>query len=228
MKYKYLLFDLDGTLFDYDKAEKVSLRKTFEDFRIDNSGSYLEEYRKVNKKIWLDYESGQITQRELKTERFRRLGKVLELDIDPELFGKLYLKNITRERYLISGVIQLLEELSNDQFKMYLITNGLKDVQRGRLSGSEITQYFSDVFISEEIGAAKPDKAIFDEAFSRMGDPKRGDVVIIGDSLSSDISGGSAYGIDTCWFNPGEIKNGSGITPTYEIKGLLELRHILS
>ena len=228
MKYRHLLFDLDGTLFDYDKAERVSIRKTFEDFSVEYSDSFLREYRKVNKKIWLDYESGQITQKELKTERFRRLGEVLELDIQPELFGKLYLENLSGERSLLPGVIALLEGLSNDKVKMYLITNGLKDVQRGRLSGSEITQYFSDIFISEEIGAAKPDKAIFDVAFLRMGDPKREEVVIIGDSLTSDILGGSEYGIDTCWMNPGEVKNGSGIIPTYEIKGLSELKHILS
>ncbi len=228
MRYAYCLFDLDGTLFDYDKAESTAIQKTFEDHDVKYSPSYLQEYGRINKQIWLDYESGLITQVELKTERFRRLLETLGIDTDPGRFGIAYLKNLSQGRYLLPGVIPLLELLSKNNIKMYLITNGLKDVQRERLSGSEITKYFIDVFISEEIGAAKPDNAIFDESFRRMGFPEKEDVLLIGDSLSSDIAGGCSYKIDTCWYNPKHLDNNSGCTPIYTIQDITELEKILS
>lgn len=228
MRYSYCLFDLDGTLFDYDKAESAAIRKTFQDHNVEYSPSYLLEYRKINKQIWLDYESGIITQTELKTERFCRLLKVLGIDADPEKFGISYLKNLSQGRYLLPGVIPVLELLSENNIKMYLITNGLKDVQRERLSGSEITRYFMDIFISEELGSAKPDNAIFDESFRRMGSPEKEEVLLIGDSLSSDIAGGCSYKIDTCWYNPNHLDNNSGHTPTYTIKDISELKQMFS
>ena len=228
MKYKYLLFDLDGTLFDYEKAESNALIQTFQNFGFEYSEIFLQEYRKINMQIWLDYESGSITQKELKTERFKRLGKVLDIEIDPENFSRSYLNNLSQGRFLLNGVSGLLAELSEGSYRMYLITNGLKDVQRERLSGSEITEFFSDVFISEEIGAAKPDKEIFDESFRRMGNPYKNEVLLIGDSLTSDIAGGCSYGIDTCWINPGNLVNDSEHKPTYVIDNVKLLRKILS
>ena len=227
MKYSYLLFDLDGTLFDYDRAESEALRQTFLDSDIDYKSIFLQEYRNINKQIWLDYESGIITQKKLKIERFRRLGKALDFEIDPEIFSGSYLQNLSLGRYLLNGVLSLLSELSQDLYRMFLITNGLKDVQRERLSGSEITRFFTDVFISEEIGAAKPDKAIFDESFRRMGYPAKKEVLLIGDSLSSDIAGGNSFGIDTCWINPGKIENDSKYLPTYVLEGVEYLKKIL-
>jgi len=228
MKYSYCLFDLDGTLFDYNKAESTAIRKTFQNNDIKYSASHLQEYRKINKQIWNDYESGFITQVELKTERFGRLFETLGIDTDPGRFGISYLKNLSQERDLLPGVIPILDLLSENNIKMYLITNGLKDVQRERLAGSEITKYFIDVFISEEIGAAKPDKTIFDESFRRMGSPEKKEVLLVGDSLSSDIAGGCSYKIDTCWYNPNRLKNDSGYTPVYTIQDIIELKKILS
>ncbi len=228
MRYSYCLFDLDGTLFDYDKAESAAIQKTFQDHNVKYSDSYLLEYRSINKQIWLDYESGLITQDELKTERFRRLLEATGEVADPGKFGVAYLKNLSQERALLPGVIPIIELLSENSIKMYLITNGLKDVQRERLAGSGIKKYFIDVFISEEIGAAKPDKRIFDESFRRMGFPEKAEVLLIGDSLSSDIAGGCSYEIDTCWFNPNCINNNSDFKPKYTIKDIAELQKILN
>ncbi len=227
MKYRYLLFDLDGTLFDYDRAESYALNQTFRESGFEHRDTFLSEYRKINKQIWLDYESGSITQKELKTERFRRLSESLGIEISPDKFSVSYLRNLSQGRFLLPGVLTFLTELSTNSVRMYLITNGLKDVQRERLSGSEITEFFSDVFISEEIGAAKPDKAIFDESFRRMGNPDKNEVLLVGDSLSSDIAGGFSYGIDTCWINPENHENKTNIIPTYIIKSVQELRNIL-
>jgi 2-haloacid dehalogenase len=106
---------------------------------------------------------------------------------------------------------------------MMIITNGLADVQRPRFARSAIGDCFADLVISEEVGAAKPHNRIFDIAFEKMQFPKQDEVLIIGDSLSSDIEGGNNYGIDTCWFNPQREPGNEEVEPTYEITALGEL-----
>ncbi len=227
MKYKILLFDLDGTLFDYDQAEQSALKKTFELFGINFIDRFINEYRVVNKRIWIDYEGGLISQKELKIERFKRFAELIGIEIDVPGFAESYLNHLSEGRYLIAGTMKIIPYLSR-YCKLFLITNGLKLVQRRRLRGSEITEYFSDIFISEEIGHAKPGPEIFEVAFKRMGSPFRENVLMIGDSLSSDIAGGIGYGVDTCWFNPDRKINESKFAPTYEINELLELLEIIN
>jgi len=114
-------------------------------------------------------------------------------------------------------------EKLNSNVKLYLITNGLTIVQRPRIKNSTIGNYFEGIIISEEVGFAKPQKEIFDIAFDMMGNPNKDEVLIIGDSLSSDITGGINYGIDTCWYNPDLIEIDNDLNPTYEIQHLLNL-----
>jgi HAD superfamily hydrolase (TIGR01549 family) len=110
---------------------------------------------------------------------------------------------------------------------MLLITNGLAEVQQPRFAGSSIRDCFSEIVISGEIGLAKPDRAIFDYALARIGDPPRDRVLMVGDNLGSDILGGVNAGLDTCWFNPGGAANGHGVEPTYEIRELPEILDLL-
>ncbi|MEN8221961.1 MAG: YjjG family noncanonical pyrimidine nucleotidase [Acidobacteriota bacterium] len=227
MKYRYLLFDLDGTIFDYDRAEAHALEETFTQFNLVFKKDHLTLYRDINKQIWADYENGIISQNDLSLERFGRLSSSLKIDFDASFFSSVYLKNLSKGRYLIPGAVELLELLFSREFKLYLITNGLKDVQRERLSGSPVTPFFKDIFISEEMGAAKPDRKIFDESFNRMGSPEKSEVLIIGDSLSSDIAGGFSYGIDTCWINPEKLLNNSNYFPTFVLESVNGLREIL-
>lgn len=108
-----------------------------------------------------------------------------------------------------------------------LITNGLAAVQRPRFASSSIGRFFPEVVISEELGIAKPDPAIFDHAFERIGRPAKDRVLMVGDNLGSDILGGVNYGIDTCWFNPEAASNGHEVEPVYEIRFLREILEIL-
>ena len=171
MRYRYLLFDLDGTLFDYDRAERNSLKKAFLDSGLEYTEDILEKYRKINSRIWRDHEGGLISQSDLKTERFRRLLDLVKARGNPDGLSAAYLMNLSGERWLMPGAVPLLKELESAGYFLFLITNGVKEVQRERLAGSEITPFFRDIFISGEMGAAKPDKAIFIEAFRRMGSP---------------------------------------------------------
>ncbi len=172
--------------------------------------------------MWLEFERGTMTQARLKTERFESLFAATDVDADPTLFSSLYLKNLARRTDLIDGAEKVLARLSTSA-RGLLITNGLAAVQRPRFSSSAILRYFSGFVISEEIGSAKPAPEIFDAAFAEMGHPDKAEVLMIGDSLSSDIKGGNDFGIDTCWYNPGGAAPDPEIEPTYEIADLQEL-----
>lgn len=226
MKYKHLLFDLDGTLFDYDKAESDALQSTFLQFGFNYNQEYLNKYREVNSQIWQDFENGKITQKKLKTKRFEHLADSLQLKYDSFDFSKKYLLNLSKGIELIDGAQNLLETLYG-KVKLFLITNGLTIVQKPRIKNSTIGKYFEDEIISEEVGFAKPQKEIFDLAFGKMNNPAKHEVLIIGDSLTSDIAGGINYGIDTCWYNPDSKETENDLKPTHEIQDLNELINLI-
>jgi 2-haloacid dehalogenase len=222
MGYRWLLFDADGTLFDYDAAEAEALAATFEGSGIEYRPAYLEDYRRINAEMWLEFERGTTTQSRLKTERFEILFSQTRVEADAEHFSSMYLENLSRRTDLIAGAQKTVERLTKDS-RALLITNGIAAVQRPRFSSSPLLKYLSGFVISEEVGAAKPAPEIFEAAFVKMGCPDLNDVLMIGDSLTSDIKGGNDFGIDTCWFNPGGMPPDPEIEPTYEITSLREL-----
>jgi 2-haloacid dehalogenase len=220
--YPWILFDADGTLFDYDQAEAQALRETFEQFGHSYVPVHLTTYRPINAQLWLELEQGAVTPAALQMLRFERLLAALNLHSDAATFSESYLRNLANAWALIDGAEEVVKTLSRSHH-MLIITNGLRDVQRPRLNASPIGRYFDDVIISEEIGVAKPARAYFDVTFARMGNPDRREVLIVGDSLSSDIKGGIDYGIDTCWFNPQSKPRPEGMDIRYEIADLRQL-----
>jgi 2-haloacid dehalogenase len=225
-QYSWLLFDADGTLFDYDQAEAAALANTFREFDFQYRPEYASVYREINGQFWRDFELGLIDQVSLRASRFVMLFQSIELDADPEQFSQTYLSNLSMGTYLIDGAEEVLEKL-RPVFDLAIITNGLKDVQRPRFARSTIGEYFDVLVISEEIGSAKPDPAIFDAAFELIGHPSRREVLIIGDSLTSDMAGGKGYGIDTCWYNPTHLQPDPRLAVHYEISDLRQLLDIL-
>jgi 2-haloacid dehalogenase len=226
MKYKWLLLDADSTLFDYDRAEATALQRTFEQFGYEFQPAIAEVYRQINHEIWRQFEQGRISQDRLRTRRFELLFEEIHTGSDPVKFSATYIQNLAEGAYLIDGAEKVVKSLVG-QVGLVLITNGLKEVQRSRLARSTISDCFSDVVISDEVGAAKPDTRIFQVAFERMGHPKKADVLIVGDSLTSDIKGGNEYGIDTCWFNPTRLVCDQDVEIQYEIRQLDELLDIV-
>jgi 2-haloacid dehalogenase len=227
LKYRWLLFDADGTLFDYDKAEAYALRTTFREFGLEYESHYLDVYRPINAQIWLDFEKGLISAESVKADRFQQLFDAIGVASDAQSFSARYLKNLGDSAELIEGAENLIQAL-HGRVSLMLITNGLKDVQRSRLARSAIAECFADIVISEEVDTAKPHPGIFDAAFARMGGPRKEEVLLIGDSLTADIRGGNEYGIDTCWYNPEGRTPDSGLRIGYEIRHLEELLDILS
>jgi 2-haloacid dehalogenase len=137
MKYQWLLFDADGTLFDYDRAEAVALEQTFAQMGHGFEPGYAEAYRRINGDIWLAFERGEITQARLRTERFDRLFDSIGVELDSELFSARYLQNLSEGTYLMDGAEEVVQTLYG-KVGLALITNGLADVQRPRFARSTI------------------------------------------------------------------------------------------
>jgi 2-haloacid dehalogenase len=146
--------------------------------------------------------------------------------VDPADMAARYLKNLSYDGFLLDGALELVEALA-DHLQLTILTNGLTSVQRARISNSPLFPYLQHIIISEEVGASKPRPEIFDIAFARMGQPLKSKVLIVGDSLTSDMRGGYDYGLDTCWYNPAGAPNNNGIPLTYEIQRLADLPALL-
>lgn len=227
MKYKIILFDADGTLYDFDKAAFEALKSSFTKYELNWTDDTFEVYEIENKKIWNDFEKGFITTDGIKTERFKRFFEVIGVfGIDSIQFSKDYLEFLSQNNYLLVQAEEIVK-WSSEKFELAIVTNGLASVQNPRFMNSELRKYFKHIIISEEIGFAKPKKEIFDYTFEKFNNPSKDSVIIIGDNLTSDIKGGLDYGIDACWFNPTKIENNNGIVPTFEISKLNELKKIL-
>lgn len=226
MKYKWILFDADGTLFDYDSAEAFALKATLETFGQKAKPTFFKMYASINSDLFRELERGRITLKELKTKRFKLLFNQLGFDIKEDDFSRRYIINLSGASQLLPGAVETVKAL-HSKCRMLLITNGISKVQRSRLNASELKAYMNDVVISEEVGIAKPSRKIFEIAFKKMNMPVKKEVLIVGDSLGSDMAGGVNYGIDTCWYNPLGVKNDREFEVTYEIKDLREVTKLV-
>lgn len=222
-----VLFDLDDTLFDFHKAEKIALTKTLVHFGIDPTEETLALYSTINAAHWKRLELGEISREEVKVGRYRELFKTIGIECDPVKATAYYESMLAIGHYFMPGAPELLEELYR-KYRLYIVSNGTAKVQEGRIGSSGIAKYMDGIFISQILGANKPDKQFFDICFAEIPDFSLSETVIIGDSLSSDIKGGINAGITTVWFNPKGIENDNDIKPDYTIKELSEVPGLLS
>lgn len=225
MTYTWLLFDADDTLFDFPKAEANALQSTLAQAGLPFHAEYFAIYARCNQLVWMQFEHGDVTSQELRTKRFRLFFDEIGASGDPEVVSPLYLHYLGLGADLLPGAEELIFKLKG-RFHLALVTNGIADVQRPRLERSALRDCFEKIFISEEVGAAKPAKAYFDAVFHEIGNPPKSEVLIIGDSLTSDMRGGVEYGIDTCWYNPNSKT--TNLPVTYEILNLDDLLPLLS
>jgi 2-haloacid dehalogenase len=224
LKYTWLLFDADDTLFDFPRAEANALKWTLEQAGLPFQAEFFGLYSRFNQQVWQEFERGEVTALELRVKRFRLFFDETRLTADPQAISPLYLRNLALETDLLPGAEEVVRTLQGG-YRLGLVTNGLKDVQRPRLENSALSDCFEKVCISEEVGAAKPSRAYFDAVFREIGQPPKESVLLIGDSLTSDMRGGVDYGIDTCWYNPkGKTTE---LAVTYQISQLKELLNIL-
>ncbi len=227
MKYEVLIFDADETLFDFKKSEKEAFKNTMLQFNIDYDENYhFIIYHEVNEAIWKEFEQGLITQEKLKTERFRRFVNQLKLSFDEKEMAHVYMEHLGDASFLYGGCEELIESLSSS-YRLCIVTNGLSLVQNKRIRKSGIAKYFDTIVISEEVSIAKPNPGIFEYALQQMHFSDKSKVLVIGDSLSSDILGGVNFGADTCWYNPKQLKNETSLQPTYVVADYEELKALL-
>lgn len=226
--YEVFLIDADGTLFDYDKAEENALKSMFGLYRLPYAGNVRIKYREINQDVWNSFEKGQISKRDMQILRFARLFDIIGIEYEPKKFNDEYLVELGKGAFLIDGAFEVCKSISDNNKKAYIATNGISTTQRTRLEHSVIKPYIANLFVSEEIGFQKPNALYFEYVFSHIPHVDKNKILIIGDSLSADIVGGIAAGIDSCWFNKFGTVNKTDIVPTYEIKNLIELYKLIT
>ena len=227
MRYSYLLFDADGTLFDFEKTEHHAFKDTMEKFEIPFSIENLEMYKKINISYWKQLEKGLITKEALLPKRFADfLTQIGRTDLFAVDLNITYGSQLGKYGYLFPQALSLCKELSM-QYTLLLVTNGVYSTQIRRFDNSPIKPYFQEMIVSEKIGYTKPDPRYFDYVFEKYSITDKSHVLIIGDSLSADIKGGRDYGIDTCFYNPFQTAIPEGAS-TYVITQLEELKNILA
>jgi 2-haloacid dehalogenase len=221
-RYQWLLFDADGTLFDFDRAEVMAFEQAFGLIGITFDPGYLATYQRINQVLWQAVERGEITPAVVKMRRFELLLQDIEVDVSANVLSDNFLECLAACSELIEDASEVLQALRK-KYRMAILTNGLQVVQRGRLARSMIRDYFTETIISEEIGFSKPAREFFDVAMTRLGHPPIRQVLMIGDGWNSDIQGAVQYGIDACWYNPRRKPRPTSLEITREIASLREL-----
>lgn len=221
-RYDLVLLDADNTVFDFDAAEELALERTLRERGGRWEDDTLARYREINQPLWNAFHRGEVTQEWLTVERFRRFGAAYGVQADPEVWNREYLDRLGECSVLLPGALELLQALK-PHVRLALATNGLTVVQKKRLRDCPATPYFERVFISQEMGVGKPDRAYFDRILEELGVPVHR-VVMVGDSLLSDIQGAINAGIDNIWFTKNKEKSD---LPTYTVERLEDIPAIV-
>ena len=217
MSYKFLLFDLDHTLLDFDAAEDIALTHLLKEEGVEDIQVYKDYYVPMNKALWKDLEQKKISKQELVNTRFSRLFAHFGVEKDGAYLAERYQFFLSKQGQIFPGVEDLLKNLIHQGYELYAATNGITFIQTGRLEQSGIATFFKEIFISEQLHTQKPDAAFYEKIGARISNFDKKYVLMIGDSLSADIQGGNNAGIDTIWYNPHHLENKTKAQPTYEV-----------
>lgn len=223
--YKFLLFDLDNTLLDFNESERQAICQVLDKYNIPKE--FAITFSKINDKLWKILEKGEISREQLKIKRFELLlAQVNRTEIDHKAISDEYFELISNVSIPYDFSYEILQKCRVLDYKIVIVTNGSTYPQEKRINSSGLKNLFDYVFISEKIGASKPSKSFYEYVLSVI-NAKANQCLIIGDSLTSDILGGVNSGIDTCWYNPNKIKNTNMIIPTYTVNDLNQIFSIL-
>ncbi|MBS2036787.1 pyrimidine 5'-nucleotidase [bacterium] len=220
MKYDWVLFDADETLFSFDA--QAGLRIMLQSFGHEASESDFAEYQLTNRPLWLDYQEGRITALEVQQRRFAPWAE--RLQVCPSILNSAFLAAMAEICRPLEGVIDLLRSLRG-RVRLGIITNGFGELQQVRLRRCGLEDYFELVVVSEQVGFAKPHPEIFRHALRQMGGPSPERVLMVGDNLDTDIRGGLEAGLDTCWVN--WHGRDAHYEPTFQVRSPRHLSQIL-
>lgn len=222
MKYKWILFDADETLFHFDAFQGLQL--LFSRYQVNFTQEDFIEYQNVNAPLWVEYQNGSITAKQVQQVRFQSWAK--KLQVSAQTLNDNFLIAMADICTPLAGAKELLDSL-HGKVKMGIVTNGFTSLQKIRLEHTGFSDYFSALIISEQVGIAKPDKGIFEYALSVMSQPEKHEVLMVGDNPYSDVLGGLNAGLDTCWLNINGTDKPDNITPHYQVSSLVELQTLL-
>lgn len=227
MKYPYLLFDADDTLFDFSKASSRAFSIMCRNNRIPEDPETYQLYHEINLVLWESFDRGEVTKEFVTLERYVRFLKALGLDRDPARCNRDYLDALGQTVFSLPHAEEVCRELVRRGHKLYIVTNAVASVQRSRLSACSFGDIFTDAFISEEAGAAKPQKAYYDYVRRQVPEITSENALVIGDSLSTDIQGANNAGLPCCWFNPSGKAAPEELRIDYTIPDLRQLLNIV-
>ena len=222
---EFLFLDLDDTILDFHKAERIALSKTIRDFGVEPTEEVLTLYHGINKWHWEQLELGTLTRDEVLVNRFGVLFEKLGKTVDATACARAYEQNLSIGHYFLPGAEAAVDALSK-KYRLFLASNGTASVQKGRMTSANLYRFFETVFVSQEIGYNKPSLDYFNACFATIADFDKEKAIMVGDSLSSDIKGGINAGIKTVWVNP-DHKDCGDIKPDYEIEHLHQLEALL-
>lgn len=222
---KLICFDIDDTLMDFHKGEKVAFYEAMKDLQVEVSEHEYRIYEKINEQLWKKLEMGEIEKDALRVLRFAQLKEVAELAYDEHQANVLYVKHLSEQCFLIEGSVEVVKACAKI-VPLAAATNGIAAVQRSRLNKSGLADYFKYLFISEDMGYAKPHPLYFKKIFEEA-KVQPHEVLFVGDSLSADIAGAVASGCKSVWVNPKHLMNTTSLQSDYEIERLEEVLDIL-
>ena len=226
MRFTTVLFDLDLTLYDSDTSFAAAFDTTVRSVGLEPTDEVFAVFDRINGELWGAVEAGRISPNDVRVTRFERLTGELGVAGDAEEMGATFLQVLTDVGELYPGAAELLDDLSN-RFVLGMVTNGIGSVQRGRIARLGLERHFDAISISGELAVSKPGRAIFDHTLAQLGATDRSEVVMIGDSLSSDIAGARNAGIASIWFNPNGAEHGETV-PTHQASTLEEIHALLT
>ncbi len=224
--YHCLLFDVDGTLLDFNAAEQAALAQVLAYYGFDEKPGITERYHEINNALWAKLERGEIKQDKLVVQRFETLLREFSLEADAAEVNDRYLSFLAGRADVYEGAHEILEELA-EVATLAVVTNGVERVQRNRMAQAGLEKYFDGVFVSSKVGASKPSRKIFEAALKSLGVENRAKVLMIGDSLKADILGAKNAGLASCWCNVQHQPVPEDVPATHVIEQLDELMRIV-
>ncbi len=229
-KYTTVLFDADNTLLDFDKDESCALRKVMELYGVPITEENIKTYVEINQGMWKALERGELTKPELKRTRFRKFFDAIGFETDADVFevNEKYLSLLGEGGNTLDGAVDLCRELKEEGYDLYIVTNGVANTQKNRLTKSGLLPFFTEVFVSETVGHQKPKKEYFDYVLTHIKEKDIDRIILVGDSLTSDIKGAMNAGLKSVWLNLKGQELSEEYKPDYVIEDVREVRKVLN
>ena len=225
--YRFVFLDLDDTILDFHAQERFAYAKALGEYGVPATESLLARYHAANLVWWERHERGEVDRETLLVERHRAIFETLGVSVDPSAFEDRYRHWLGVGHTFVPGAPELLDYLKGKGYRLYLASNGVAETQYTRLASAGIGSCFDRIFISEDLGSHKPERAFFDACFSAIPDFDPTAAVLVGDSLTSDVCGAKNAGIASIWFNRNGRIAPPELRPDAEITTLEELRRLL-